>query len=576
MLGWRTVALLAGLLLLTATPAPASVNLPLHHWAYEAIERLTALGIIDRAMVVPKPYSRKQAARYVARAIERIRADEVDRDGREVLAEPLLVRLMKFFEPELVELGTVKRRSANGEARGAAPEGARGEGRGAAQGGAKGEGRSAAPEDARREAIRVGARLQIEGDAFSVGRGSVRLRENRMGQFYANGEQAQTDLRGWVELGDVLALSIDPKYISNAHALGLGAVENNRNVYLQEFNAKLTLFNIAVQVGRGSNWWGPGYRGSLLLTDHAFPLDMVQVGSDEPFRLPWILQSLGEWKINSFYAQLERDRDFSRAKVFGLRVSYLPTSWLELGMNRLTQFDGRGRDQAFPKTVLKVYANPPNQGGGQDVNEQVSVDFRATVPPVKYLVPFPAGMQLYGEIGSEDKWSKYPLPSRAAVLGGLYIPQVFPEDTMDLRIEYADTDITRRKTGDSLAGVWYNNGTYTSGMRHRGFPLGHWMGTDGVDLFVRSTRFLTDDLQLGANFELSERGRGLPVYEKKREAGFDLTWFLSSHTQFTLAYTYQRIENPGQITSINPFIETFPAGVTSNNHFLWTNLSVEF
>ena len=126
-MGWRTVALLAGLLLLTATPAPASVNLPLHHWAYEAIERLTALGIIDRAMVVPKPYSRKQAARYVARAIERIRADEVDRDGREVLAEPLLVRLMKFFEPELTEMGVLKRRSVKREGRGAAQEDARGE-----------------------------------------------------------------------------------------------------------------------------------------------------------------------------------------------------------------------------------------------------------------------------------------------------------------------------------------------------------------------------------------------------------------------------------------------------------------
>ena len=56
----------------------------------------------------------------------------------------------------------------------------------------------------------------------------------------------------------------------------------------------------------------------------------------------------------------------------------------------------------------------------------------------------------------------------------------------------------------------------------------------------------------------------------------DLTWYLSSHMQFTFAYTYQRIQNPGQITSINPFVETFASGVTSTNHFLWTNLSVEF
>ncbi len=86
------------------------MNIPLHHWAYEAIERLTALGIIDQAMVVTKPYSRKQAAKYVARAIERIRTDEIREDGREVLAEPLLERLMAEFRPELMDLGAIARK----------------------------------------------------------------------------------------------------------------------------------------------------------------------------------------------------------------------------------------------------------------------------------------------------------------------------------------------------------------------------------------------------------------------------------------------------------------------------------
>ena len=63
-------------------------------------------------MVVAKPYSRKQAAKYVARAIERIRADEIRSDGREVLAEPLLERLMAEFRPELTDLGTVTRKQS--------------------------------------------------------------------------------------------------------------------------------------------------------------------------------------------------------------------------------------------------------------------------------------------------------------------------------------------------------------------------------------------------------------------------------------------------------------------------------
>ncbi len=176
---------------------------------------------------------------------------------------------------------------------------------------------------------------------------------------------------------------------------------------------------------------------------------------------------------------------------------------------------------------------------------------------------FSAGAQVYGEVGSEDKWSQRALTSRAAILAGVYTPQVFLEDFLDFRIEYADTDLSRRKTG--IPAVWYNNATSVSGVRFRGFPIGHHMGTDAIDLFVRTTRHLGDGLQLGANFNWQERDRGQSLHETKREAAVELT----------VGYTFQRIRNPGQITSINPFVETFVTDVTSNNHFLWRNLGVQ-
>ena len=102
------------------------------------------------------------------------------------------------------------------------------------------------------------------------------------------------------------------------------------------------------------------------------------------------------------------------------------------------------------------------------------------------------------------------------------------------------------------------------------------MGTDAVDLFVRASRYLTSKLQLGTSFDLQSRERGQPVHERKREAAVDLTWWLSAATQITFGYTYQRVNNPGQITSVNPYVETFAAGVSANNHLLWTRLAVEF
>ncbi len=533
-----TVSVL-GFLLVPCSAAFSSTNLPLHHWAYEAIERLTALGVIDRAVLDTKPYSRKEAARHVAKAIERIRTNQVSGDLGSGPADQLMARLTAEFKRELADIG------GDGE-----------------------KSRSLAD-------IRYGGRVTSEVGVFSVGGGqTVRFRENRGGEYYANGLQVQADVRGWLEVGDWASVMVQPKFISNRHALGIGATNNSHNSYLREYGVKLSAFNIELEVGRSTLWWGPGYHGSLLMTDHAFPMEMIKLGTEGAFRLPWVFRNLGEWKINTFLARLERDRDYSRARVFGARLTYLPTSWLELGLTRLTQYGDKSQDQYFPKIIYDAWTNTPNQEGALNVNEQSMVDFRIRAPHAPNLIPFAGGAEIYGEIGSEDKWSKYPLPSRAAVVGGVYIPQLFEGDSQDLRIEYADTDLTRRKTG--LSNIWYNHHRYTSGMRHRGFPLGHHMGTDAIDMFVRTTRFLTEDLRLGLNVDFQQRGRGNPVYEKKREIELDFNWWLSRNMQLTASYTYQSIQHPGQITAINPFAETFSPNVTATNHLLWTSLAVDF
>jgi hypothetical protein len=532
-----TVLILSAAVLLTGV-AQASSNVPLHHWSYDAIDRLTAMGIIDQAMIVTKPYSRKQAAVYVSRALERVRKDQVDDNGQQVLAEPMLRRLLKEFKPELMDLGALPK----------SPE-------------------------ASRAHVRYGAQAQLEADTFHVAFGGVRLRENRMGEYYANGEQVQASVRGWLELTDWLTVTAKPKYISDPHLLGLGATNNTKEAYMQEFNVKLTQWNVSLEVGRGSQWWGPGYRGTLLLSDHAFPLDMIKLGSEDPFRLPGFLQSLGQWKVNSFVTQLDRDREFPRTKVFGLRISYMPTDWLEMGVARLTMYDGRGNtggDQTvLPAIIFDAYTHDTNKPGVNKVNEEAMFDFRVRVPSVPYLVPFPSGMQFYGELGLEDP------PNGLGVVLGAYIPQVFKGDTMDLRIEFADTNIR----GSVLQGAstgWYNNGTYVSGMRYRGYPLGHWVGTDGIDLYVRTSRYLTDTLQTGAYIEFESQGRQNPVYETKQEGSVDLTWLISSHFHLTGGFTYQRIKNPVIISSLDPYTQTFASGVTSDNRYGWVMLTMQF
>jgi len=111
----------AAVLLITATVAPISdatagdrTNLPLKNWgglsefrdaAYDDLERLVTAGLADRVLLNTRPLSRIEAARIVARAIEKIRRDDTGGLNARRDLEPVLDRLMEEFKVELASLG---------------------------------------------------------------------------------------------------------------------------------------------------------------------------------------------------------------------------------------------------------------------------------------------------------------------------------------------------------------------------------------------------------------------------------------------------------------------------------------
>lgn len=130
---WTRLRLwLAAVLLITATLAatPDAIagdrtNVPLKNWGgfsefrdavYEDLERLVMAGLADRVLLNTKPLSRLEAARIVARAIQKIRSDELGGLNARRDLEPVLDRLMEEFKVELASLGV--RTAASAEAPG--------------------------------------------------------------------------------------------------------------------------------------------------------------------------------------------------------------------------------------------------------------------------------------------------------------------------------------------------------------------------------------------------------------------------------------------------------------------------
>src|SRR5262245_899017 len=89
-------------------------NIPLKNWgglsefrdaAYDDLERLVTAGLADRTLLNTKPLSRVEAARIVARAIQKIRRDEPEGLNLRRDLEPVLDRLIEEFRVELAALG---------------------------------------------------------------------------------------------------------------------------------------------------------------------------------------------------------------------------------------------------------------------------------------------------------------------------------------------------------------------------------------------------------------------------------------------------------------------------------------
>src|SRR6266403_5323415 len=297
------LVVVAALVPLAEAVAFDRTNLPLKNWGgfseyrdatYDDLERLVTAGLADRTLLNTKPLSRVEAARIVARAIQRIRRDESgDLNLRRDL-EPVLDRLIEEFKTELAALGVQ------------VPDGVTPPGT-----------FSFTPID----------RAQVFNGWATHGFSLVNEQGSSVKRTFNMGLTFESRAQFW----DFLTFYVQPELLAN---------EDYTAARLITGYAKLTLWNIELLVGRDSLQWGPGYRNFMIFSNNAAPLDQIKLGSAEPFLLPWIGEWVGPMKALIFLGQLEERRDHRFAKLSGMRLTVSPATWLELGASRAVMFDG--------------------------------------------------------------------------------------------------------------------------------------------------------------------------------------------------------------------------------------------
>ena len=498
--------------------AAVSVNVPIGDWSYSAVEKLAALGLIESDMRATRPYTRLEMARLTLEARNRFdsiraTAKEAISGERALIIEAILGRLEREFSADLGELS------------GAGPS----------------------------TCIKPLKNVYL---SYLYGNHDFKL-ENTKGEQFGDASNARVGLSSYGVFFSHLAYYLNPEY---RYAKSQFSGESQQ-VELFEGYGKLEFFNIELEAGRDTLWWGPGVHGSLLLTDNAQPLNLIKLSNPDPVVLPWIFKYLGSIKFAAFWTELGDNGDVHQPELMGLRFDLKPLPLLEIGLARTWMLNGRGSgvkgatDLSFNDWMDILFKG--NSEGELDVDQRAGLDAILRIPDVDRWLSLMKTFELWSEFYGEDEAGH--LPSKWAYVVGAKFGDLFLTGKTDLILEYAN-DVINGKPG-----LWYSNQHYPQGYTYKGDILGHNMGSDARDYIVRLEQYLSPDLVLGLDYNRQERGVEAEVEEDINRFDLDFTYQGLARMTVRLGYRFETIDNLNQVK-----------GNDQDNHIFWTNVVVSF
>ncbi|MBK1875674.1 capsule assembly Wzi family protein [Pelagicoccus mobilis] len=268
----------------------------------------------------------------------------------------------------------------------------------------------------------------------------------------------------------------------------------------------VALGNWSLALDQVDRWWGPGWDGSLILSNNARPAPAVSLTriSPDAWKTKW-LNWIGPWTFTTFMGQLDNEEPLrerpnpdagkegepetilipwgSDALLFGMRIDFTPFGWknLDIGLSRTAQWAGEGRPKDW-STFKKLLLGEDNAVNGinsenEPGNQLAGVDYRLRIPGFKIA----QYAQLIGE--DEDGF----LPDANMLLAGIEAWGELESQNATWRayFEWADTRAGYlRRDPESHPNrdfnTAYNHHIYKSGYRRKGKAIGHAMDGDGI------------------------------------------------------------------------------------------------
>jgi hypothetical protein len=425
-------------------------------WSYDAIEKLAIVGLCDIADISIRPVSRIKMAYIVKTAIDKAREYDQDFDWAEQnYLEALLNKLIGEFRIELVTIGV--------------------------------EVASTFDKPLPENTVRFLDNMKIEKVYAKLDKDHM-LFENKDGWILKDGFNARIKATAWAKLSDLYAVSVTP---------GIRYSKEDADVNIEDAHVRISPagWNTEYAIGRSSMWWGPGFHGSVLMTDNAFPMDTLRINNIWPFRLPGIFKNMGRWSGTWFISRMEKKFNPSHAMVSGWKLDYIPAEFLKFGVGHIMQFGGKGINMYGIHDFVGNSSLFFSSGGGENdpENHIMSWDAQLFLRRIDRFLPIATGAKIYGEWGAEDESKSIPVD--LAQILGVYFTDVFKVPGFDVKAEFA-----------KFCDTFYTHFKYKSGFTRKGNFIGHYAGGDSEDASVSAIFNFPDEYKAGVTFSHMRRG----------------------------------------------------------------------
>ena len=476
-------------LLLTLCPGMlwASTNVPLGYWGYDVLERWEAKGLISSARLGSRPLSRIEMAEWINKVMR-------ERPPLDPTEWGELSRLQQEFGEELLQIGT-------GLIRPKRREPGMGRVRRMLDGGPL-----AMWQEVQRK-IRIDYVGRIRG-TFHTGdtydstekiyqrTSGARIRGDfERFSFYVEARDTQEyGTRTYQERSDVFETGVG--YVT----LKRGRASYDETIAYLVW--KLPWFHL--ELGKDDLRWGPGYRGTLILSDYGPSFDMIKLKARYG---QFTFTSVTGFLRSTLVDSVRSIRDHGQLKALP-RQKYLTAHRLEislshradLGLTEMVIYGDRGLEWTYINPIM-FYWSGEHHLGDQD-NALMAFDLSVRIAQ---------GLQGYGTFLIDDltksKLGTDWYGNKFAYLGGLFWVDPMGLRDTDLRLEVARID------------PWvYTHRFAINAYTNYNWPLGHWLGPNADDLFAEVRHRFAPNVEIALWAEQERHGRN----ESERDVGEDL------------------------------------------------------